>query len=88
MKDTETIDQFISQAMDVVNQLRSYGEDVTDRKVVEKILRSLPQQYDTLVTTIEKCKDLSTYSIEELTGSMLNNESRIQKSNESLEISL
>ena len=42
MKDTETIDQFMSQAMDVVNQLRAYGEDVTDRKVVEKILRSLP----------------------------------------------
>ena len=74
--------------MDVVNQPRAHGEDVTDRKLVEKIHRSHPQQYDTSVTTIEECKDLSANSIQELIGSMMNHESRIQKTNESLEIAL
>lgn len=51
---------------------------------MDKILRSLPQPYDTLVPIIQECKDLSTYSIEELTVSILNHEYRLQKRNENL----
>lgn len=85
MKETESVDQFMSQVMEVVNQLRAHGEEVTDQKVVEKILRSLPSIYDMLVTAIEESKDLSIFSIEELTGSILNYESRLNARNESLE---
>ena len=30
MKDSETVDNFMTQVMSVVNQLRQYGEDLPD----------------------------------------------------------
>jgi hypothetical protein len=32
MKDSESIDQFMTQMMNVVNQLRTHGEDIIDPK--------------------------------------------------------
>ena len=34
MKDSETIDNFMTQVMSVVNQLRQYGEDLPDQCVI------------------------------------------------------
>ena len=30
----------------IINQMNTYGESVTDQKVVEKVLRSLPAKFD------------------------------------------
>ena len=38
MKDTDSIDSFFTQAMGIVNQIRSYGETLEDQQVVEKNL--------------------------------------------------
>jgi hypothetical protein len=34
MKDYDSIDQFMSKMMNVVNQFRTHGEDIIDPKVV------------------------------------------------------
>ncbi|XP_057998674.1 uncharacterized protein LOC131177632 [Hevea brasiliensis] len=36
--------QGTTKLLEIVNQMRKYGEDVSDQKVVEKILRSLPKK--------------------------------------------
>ena len=59
MKEREPVDEFMTQVMEVVNQLRAHGEGVIDQKVVENMLRSLPPSYDMLVTAIEESKNLS-----------------------------
>ena len=56
MKDSDSIDQFLNQVMNVVNQIRSYGDDFTDQKIVQKILRSLPRKFDAIVVAIEESK--------------------------------
>ena len=63
--------------MNVVNQLPTHGEVVTNQNIVEKVLIILPPKFDMVVTTIEESKNLAQFSIEELTGSLLNHESRI-----------
>ena len=45
MKDSETVDNFMTQVMSVVNQLRKYGEDLPDQRVIEKLLRYLPKKF-------------------------------------------
>ena len=46
MKEIEDIDSFMNRVMSIVNQLKIYGEDVQDRTVIEKVLRSLSTKFD------------------------------------------
>ena len=86
MKDSNSLDQFLNQVMNVVNQISSYGDDLTDQKVVEKILHCLPRKFDAIVVAIEESKDLTILSIDELMGSLLSHESRMNRNkNSSLE---
>lgn len=53
--------------------------------MVAKILRSLSSKFNHVVAAIEESKDLSTYSMDKLSGSLQAHEVRIQKSNEKSE---
>jgi len=79
MKDNESVDTFRTQVMSVVNQLRQYGDDVENKRVIEKVLRSLPKKFEPVVVPIEEFKDLSQIHIDELTGSLVAHESRISR---------
>ena len=69
-KDGETIFDYFSRLLVIVNRLKSNGESIEDVCVVEKILRSLANKFEHVVVAIEESKDLETLSIEELMGSL------------------
>lgn len=73
MNDSDPVNQFMSQIMDVVlvNQIRSNGEEILDQKIVGKILRSLPRKIDSIVVAIEESKDLAQLSLDKSMGSLL-----------------
>ncbi|TXG53906.1 hypothetical protein EZV62_019162 [Acer yangbiense] len=76
MKEFESVKEYFSRVIGVVNHMRTLGEDVTDQKVVEKILISLPEKYEHIVAAIEESKDLTTLSVEQLMGSLESHEQR------------
>jgi len=47
---------FFTRVMGIVNQIISYGEDLTDWKIVENVLRSLLSKFDAIVVVIEEYK--------------------------------
>ena len=47
---------------------------------MKKVLRSLPQRFDSKFSTIEEEKDLNTFNIDEMHGSLTTYEMRIGKS--------
>ena len=59
MKDTEKVDPFFTHVSGLVTQMRSHGEIREERRIVEKVLRSLPARFDAIVVVIEETKDLS-----------------------------
>ncbi|XP_059658882.1 uncharacterized protein LOC132305224 [Cornus florida] len=66
----------------VVNQMKTYGEDISNQRIIEKILISLPKKYDSIVTVIEETKELENLSVEELMGSIKAFEQRLSRRSE------
>ena len=79
MKDGETISDYFSRLLVIVNHLKSNGESIEDVRVVEKILRSLANKFEHVVVAIEESKDFETLSIDELMRSLQVHEHRMEK---------
>jgi hypothetical protein len=54
MKYTDLVDSFYTHVIFLINLIKSHGETIEDRKVVEKVLRSLPPKFDTLFVIMEE----------------------------------
>ncbi|KAL0345415.1 UNVERIFIED_CONTAM: hypothetical protein Sradi_4372800 [Sesamum radiatum] len=76
MKEGESVHDCSNNLMVIVNQMRKYGEKITDQTVVEKLLRSLTRKYESTVAAIEESKDLTVITIDELLGSLQSHEDR------------
>jgi hypothetical protein len=84
MIESENVDQFMTRVMGIVNQIRLTSEAILDQRIVEKVLRSLPNKFEMVITTILESKDLSRFSTDELIGSLLTHETRLHLTNESI----
>lgn len=79
MKETKGVTKYITQVEIMVNQLARIRETLFASRVVEKILRSLTDDFVNMVCAIEESKDLSTLTFEELVGSLEAHEQRKKK---------
>jgi Reverse transcriptase (RNA-dependent DNA polymerase)/gag-polypeptide of LTR copia-type/Integrase core domain/GAG-pre-integrase domain/Domain of unknown function (DUF4219)/Zinc knuckle len=82
MKPVESVQLFLTRVQNIVNQMKVLGGTVTDEMVVSKVLRSLKPEFDHVVAAIEESKDLTTYSLAELSGSLQTHESRLRRREE------
>ncbi|XP_009777772.1 uncharacterized protein [Nicotiana sylvestris] len=58
MKSNESIQTYLSRVSSLVNQMKSYGEDISEEIVVAKVLRSLTPKFEHVVVAIEESHDL------------------------------
>lgn len=79
-KEGDGMQAYLTRVAEIVNQIRSLGDTIDERKVVQKVLRNLPSKYDYVVAAIEESKDLSTFTFNELSSSLQVHEERIAKS--------
>ena len=59
--------------------MRTYGEDMSDVKVVEKILHSFIENFNYIVCSIEESKDIDTLSVDELQSSLIVHEQKFRR---------
>ncbi|KAL4387191.1 hypothetical protein GQ457_09G030480 [Hibiscus cannabinus] len=77
MKDDELIKDFSNKLMDVVNQIRLYGENLPDAKVVEKVMISVPQRFEAKISAIEESCDMTSLTIADLVSKLEAQEQRV-----------
>ncbi|XP_020263269.1 uncharacterized protein LOC109839251 [Asparagus officinalis] len=82
MRVEERLDDFLTRFTNVINQLKTYGEDVTNQRVVQKILISLSSRYDPIVSVIEETKDMEKLSLQEAITSIKTFDQKLEKRNE------
>ena len=63
MKVSKTIDEHFGRFIEKVNQMKSFGKEVPNKKIVEKILDSLSERFNLMVAIIEEIKDISMLSV-------------------------
>ena len=61
MKNNEVVQEFISKMVAIINQMRAFGDTITDQTVVAKVLRSLSPRFDHVVAAIEEFKDFNYF---------------------------
>ena len=72
----------------MANQLNQNGEMLPETRVVEKILRSLTNNFENVVCAIEESKDLAKFTVDELAGSLEAHKQRKKKKEEPLDQAL
>ncbi|XP_059627123.1 uncharacterized protein LOC132269917 [Cornus florida] len=76
MKEREIVADYLFRINDIVNNMKSLGEDIKDSDVCKKVLRSLTPRFNEKVIILED-KDLSKIKIDELQASLIAYEMRI-----------
>ena len=79
MKSGECITHYFSRVMLVSNKMRFHGEQMREVTIVEKILRSLTDNFNYIVCSIEESKDIDTLTIDELQSSLIVHEQKFHQ---------
>ncbi|XP_020412646.1 uncharacterized protein LOC109947213 [Prunus persica] len=82
MKDSESLSVYLIRLFDMMNQMKSYGEELSRERVVQKLLFSLPKSYDPICSVIEHSKDLETLEVQEVVASLKSFELRLDRHTE------
>jgi hypothetical protein len=78
MKEEENIVEYLHSVDEVVNSIKTIGEEITDEPIFQNILRSLRMRYDAKISTIEDRPDLDTLIVDQLHGFFTTYEMRIE----------
>ncbi|GJZ39747.1 putative reverse transcriptase domain-containing protein [Tanacetum coccineum] len=58
MKENESLNDYSSRLTDLINQMKSYGDEIEGQRIFEKILITIPKKFDPIIAVIENTKDL------------------------------
>ncbi|CAL9010602.1 unnamed protein product, partial [Prunus brigantina] len=82
MKDSESLSVYLVRLFDIINHMKSYGEELSRERIVQKLLFSLPKSYDSICSVIEHSKDLETLEVQEVVASLKSFELRLDRHTE------
>lgn len=79
MESSESVANYVSRLLVLTNQMKIYGEEQKEQAKVEKILLSLNTEFEHIVVAIEEAHDLSSMTVDELSGSLQAHEQRMNE---------
>ena len=79
MMPNETISDMYTRFTKIVTSLHGLGKELSNSEKVNKILRCLPESWDAKVTAITESKNLDTYNVDLLLGSLIAHEQKLMQ---------
>src|SRR5579862_3819922 len=76
IEENECFNHFEIRLMDIVNQNYQLGDPYLDRRIKQKIMRSLPERFESKVMALEENSDFKDMKPSEVIGRLLAYESR------------
>ncbi|CAN6718022.1 unnamed protein product [Malus baccata var. baccata] len=70
MRENELLKDYFTRLFDIVNKMKTYGEELPNERIVQKLLISLTKPYDSIVSVIEETKDTETLSVQDVMTSL------------------
>ncbi|RVX18179.1 Retrovirus-related Pol polyprotein from transposon RE1 [Vitis vinifera] len=70
MRESDAVKDYAAQLLSIADKVRLLGKEFSNEKIVQKILVTLPEKYETTISSLENSKDLSTISLTELLHSL------------------
>ncbi|XP_058004059.1 retrovirus-related Pol polyprotein from transposon TNT 1-94 [Hevea brasiliensis] len=70
MKDTDKVKEYADRVMNIVNQIRLLGEEMEEKRVVEKVMVTLPDKFEAKISSLEDTWDMSQISVTELSNAV------------------
>ncbi|KAK5834133.1 hypothetical protein PVK06_018007 [Gossypium arboreum] len=70
MKESKTVKQYADRIMATVNNIRLLGDDFSDQRVVEKVITTIPEKYESKISSLEDSRDLSTILLTDLISAL------------------
>ncbi|KAM1067643.1 hypothetical protein ACFX2B_022674 [Malus domestica] len=67
---SENLDDYLGKFFGIVNNLKSLSDDVSEQRIVQKLLMSLSRRYKSIVSIIEETRDLDAVRVEEVIASV------------------
>lgn len=66
MKESETIKEYSDRLLSIVNKVRLLGTEFPDTRMVQKILVTVPERFESTISSLENSRDLSNITLAEL----------------------
>ena len=83
-KEGESVDDFGMRITNLVGNLKTLGETISDERIVKKFLRVVPPRFTQIVVSIEMFVDLKKLTVEELVGRLRAAEERLDDNSEQI----
>ncbi|VVA28001.1 PREDICTED: DUF4219 domain-containing /UBN2, partial [Prunus dulcis] len=81
MHDSESLSTYLTRLNDLINQMKTYGEVLSNERLVQKVLISLSKVYDPICLVIENTKSLETVELPEVIAILKSQEQRFELHN-------
>ncbi|XP_068307388.1 uncharacterized protein [Pyrus communis] len=79
MKENELLKDYFTRLFDVIKKMKTYGEELPNERIVQKLLISLTKPYDSIVSVIEETKDTETLSVQDVMASLRAFDQRLKR---------
>ncbi|XP_025013857.1 uncharacterized protein LOC112535495 [Ricinus communis] len=76
MKKSETIKEYSDRLFGIVNNIKLLGSDFSNSRIVQKLLVTIPERFETTISSLENMKDPSTIILAELLNALQAQEQR------------